>query len=200
MAIYRCAVQITYPRPGSPGANVWHFRTGAGPGSEASNRTNAVAAIKKFYTDLGGGAAQFFANGISFKIENVVDLATNESYDQDVVVNGPSGTSNTCPDVLCVCVSWRTSSSTRRGRGRTFLGPLSAAVMDTNGTPTDNAIAVVGTASQNLINASLTDNGWAIGIYGLQASGGGPTAPRVLRDLVAYRVRDEFAILRSRRD
>jgi hypothetical protein len=107
--------------------------------------------------------------------------------------------------MLCVCVTWRTTLVARRGTGRTFLGPLAGGSMSADGTPDDTILANVRTRSQALVDASRSDNGYAIGVYGLESPWGGvgpapSDTPRVLRDIIGYRIRDQFAVLRSRRD
>lgn len=200
MAIYRLGVTLTYPRPGSPGANVWHFRTNNTGPSASEARTGAVNAIRDFYQDILSSSANIFMGGLRISAENVVDVDSSDAFETGFVLNSGGTLTDGAPDVLCMCVSWRTLSASRRGRGRTFLGPLKTETLQDNGTPSAAAIASVSAAATSLINKSLVDNDWGIGVYGLNVSGGGPTSPRVLRDFTGFKMRDEFAILRSRRD
>lgn len=200
MPLYRATMVLTYPRPGSPGANVWHFRTAGTTPSDAPARNEAVAAIESFYTDIIGSGSEFFAPGLRGRMTQAIEVNTQEAFDVDAQFDADPEGPNLTPDVLALVVGWKTSSATRRGRGRTFLGPLETTVLDVDGTPTAGALSQVSTAAQNLVDASTAGGGWAVGIYGLQNAGGGSTAPHVLRDITGFKVRDQFAVLRSRRD
>lgn len=90
--------------------------------------------------------------------------------------------------------------------GRTFIGPLAIGCIQTDGTPVPGVITQVSTASTNLLNASQGIGGWAVGVWGQQSKMAGASsqdraaAPHVHRDITSFKVKDRFAILRSRRD
>lgn len=204
MAVFRLPVNLTWPMAGSPGVNVWHIRT-AGELDPLQPLSNAVETIHSFYDDIamgswGGGQAGIYAKGVTISAEEAIDVETQEAHSVDFASIAPGVTDDPAPPSLQICVSWRTSIAARRGRGRTFLGPLGKAIIGTDGTPVDAAVSMVRTACQTLVDASGGVNDYAIGVYGLQTAGGGPTSPHVLRDITGFRVNDQFAILRSRRD
>jgi hypothetical protein len=96
-----------------------------------------------------------------------------------------------------VC-GWRTTLAARRGRGRTFLGPLNVDAGSTDGTPSPGALSTINSAAAALIATSSETNDWAFAVYGQQSSG--ISGVKVARDITAQNVRDVFAVLRSRRD
>lgn len=204
MAIYRMPVNLTWPGSGGPGSNIWHIRNDDGV-DPAATLGDAADAIRTFYSDLctvdwGGNQAGIFAQGYTVTCEGATELGT----DQFVPVTWPAVVSASgsapAPTVLQVVITWQTSISARRGRGRTFLGPLGAGVIDSDGTPKAGVMNLIGTAATDLLSASVSTNNWAIGVYGLETSGTGPDGPRVFRDATGMRASDKFAVLRSRRD
>lgn len=197
MAIWRLPVNLQWTGPGSPGANVWHFRTDS-PDPTDLEVNAAVAAIHQFYQTLINN--NIYSPSVLISSESAVEVSSQEerAVDFDPIAPGSGGTE--APEVLQIVCGWRTSIAARRGRGRTFVGPLATSTMDPNGSVANIPRQVVLDAATALVAASSTEAGWAIGVYGLQDSGGGPTAPRVLRDFTGVKVRDRFAVLRSRRD
>lgn len=203
MAIYRVPINVSWAGQGSPGVNIWHVRTTAPVGVDDTDQINAALdAMHTFY----GSVSSYCAKNTQWALGDVVnvdDKTTRAGAFSPVqaVLGG-----NPAPSVLQICVSWRTAIAARRGMGRTFLGPLSTTALDTDGTPTANALSAIQSAANTLITASSGTNGWAIGVWGLQnpAPRGTPPSgylglPRVLRDIISARVRDQFAVLRSRR-
>lgn len=201
MPILRIPVSIAWNGPGTPGVNVWHARVAdvtvfADATVTAWGAGQILGSIRKFYQD----ASSIFPSSVTFSLgDNVLDVETNE-YVESTQVNSWVGTGgpNYAPLASQMVVGWRTALAARRGRGRTFLGPLASTTIDGSGTPTPTALTTVQTAADTLVNASGGVNGWAIGVYGQQAQGI-PTA-KVLRDVTAAKARDTFAVLRSRRD
>lgn len=90
--------------------------------------------------------------------------------------------------------------------GRTFLGPLNAGCLSTDGTPVDTFVTHVNTAVANLIEASDSATSWAVGVWGQQNRLPGASsedrrlAAHVHRDSVSGLMKDRFAVMRSRRD
>jgi hypothetical protein len=202
VSVFRVPVEIDWNGPGAPGANVWHCRTDVSSGGlQDEQLQGAVDALHSFYSDLLG----IFVDGSVFTLGQVVDMQTDEGHAPDWTTITAGNSAADAPPMLAVCVSWKTTLVARRGSGRTFLGPLASSVVGADGTPDDTVLAGIGTQAQNLINTSRGDNGYAIGIWGLESPYGGvgpapSDTPRVLRDIIAYRLRDQFAVLRSRRD
>jgi hypothetical protein len=203
MTIYRVPVNISFTGVGSPGANVWHVRAGLTPGSTAADLQSAVDSIHAFYDALilgGGGLGAPFAAGTVFTLGNVTDVATQQLKTPSWTAQTIGATGNDAPPACQVCVAWRTTVAARRGQGRTFLGPLNNGVVETDGSIKAQVRTNVLAAAQALITRNLPDNGWAVGIWGLDVAGGDRKAPRVLRDITGRTVGTQFAVLRSRRD
>lgn len=201
---FRLPVRIDWGGPGSPGVNVWHFRcddafaTGLGSAFAA-----AVDAVHTFYSDLVGG----FATGATVTCDQAIRQEDQSSLSVDFPkLSAAAGAYDGAPPVLAAVVSWKTSIAARRGRGRTFVGPLQFSAMDHDGTPTANLLTGMTSAAQALVDASTGANGWAIGIYGQQnqAPKGTTSAeraalPHVIRDVTGFAIHDKWAILTSRR-
>lgn len=190
MPIVRIPVNITWAASGSPGVNVWHAEVPA-PANEAT-LGGVVDALEAFYTELrslapGGGTYSF--DGV------VTDVETQSQSTVPGWTMTTAGTSNFAPLATALCISWRTGTASRSGVGRTFLGPIAAGFVETNGTPSAACLTLVRTAAFNLlqVNDAIEPGGNdGLGIYSRQTG--------VIRKLQSARVRDTFAVLRSRRD
>lgn len=204
MPVFRVPANITWTGPGSPGVNVWSIRT-----AEASVVVDelelALDALEAFYTAI---KTQYPTGTVITLGPDIVDResAEDQSRPQRQVFSGT--TSGKAPAAVQVCVSWRTSLRARRGMGRTFIGPLVQDLSSSSdGTPTSTMITAVSTAAQGLLTASDNATGWAVGVWGLESPGSYdgngnliPGQPHVHRDITAFKIRDQFAVLRSRRD
>lgn len=209
MSVWRVAPVLTWGGPGSPGANVWHLRINDA-GDLGTAMPEAITALRAFYnglaaTDWGSNAVGIFPTDFSVSLAEVVNVETQEiesvSFPTVQVGNGAADAAQ----VLQICTTWRTSIAARRGRGRTFLGPLGSHVVSGDGSPQDGALTMIRAQATTLLNASAAANDWAFGVYGLQAPAPDGTTnysalPHVLRDFTGFTVRDQFAVLRSRRD
>lgn len=194
MPIYRVPVDLNWSGSGSPGVNVWHVRTG-GIDDDASVGA-ALAALGTFYTSVG----VLLWQGTTWTIgEPVVDVDTDELLAVSPVTGGTShGQSSRLAPALAIVCGWRTTLAARRGRGRTFLGPLNADAGSTDGTPSPGGLATIASAADALIATSSETNDWAFVVYGQQSAG--IAGVKVGRDITSRAIRDQFAVLRSRRD
>lgn len=199
MPTWRLPVNFSYADGGGPGVNVWHIRaTGATP--VETNLQSMVDAIHTFYDSITNGGvsgADCFQRGTVFTAGQAVDVDSDEATDVDWATLTVPNVGADAPPVLALCLTWRTSIAARRGRGRTFLGPLSQNALQDNGTPDEDFRSVVGNAADALISTSTGFNNGAVGIYGRESVG---SSTHVIRDIVGRTVPNEFAVLRSRRD
>ena len=195
---------LTFPGVGSPGANIWHIRTIADPldAGELSQANSLVGYIRTFYSALVG----FLPATTTVNLGTVTEEETQREITPTMATVTGSGTGS-APQALAVVVTWKTSIAARRGRGRTFLGPLATTLMQSDGTPNDASLVSIRTAAGALVTSSTSFGNGAIGVYGYQnAKVSGkenlrdPNDPRVFRDFTGYAVRDQFGVLRSRRD
>jgi hypothetical protein len=111
------------------------------------------------------------------------------------------------PQALSLVITWRTTLASRRGRGRTFMGPHVTADMQSDGTPSTTLVTDANTSSAALITSSTAYGNGAIGVYGYdaaktpgKANPRNPADAKIFRDFVGKNVRDIFGVLRSRRD
>lgn len=195
MGVWRTAVQITGGMLPDPAANIWHIRTGqeVGDATYADALQDAMDAIGTFYDTLKTS----FGVGCRMEWDGT---ATELDTDTPRVADGLTGFSvlsggdSSLPAADALIVQWRTSLATRRGRGRTFLGPLTRGAIEDNGTPTEPKRAEVLAAAQALVDASSGTNAppWAVGVWS-------PT-DKVLRDFTGCAVPNVIASIRSRRD
>lgn len=192
MAVWRATWTLEHPSLGGVGTNTWHARTTAVTDPGQLIELNALnAQLGALYVDLEG----IYAGGtvIAFNGEwTRVDGATPDIVGADVNALVVGGTAAPLPPATALCIGWRTSVATKRGRGRTFLGPLNTACLQDDGTPTTATRTTVLDAALAFIDAfDDVDNG----AYGVWSA-----ADSVLRDFTQGRVADQFAVLRSRRD
>jgi hypothetical protein len=190
MALWHYTVDLSWPGTGSPGVNVWDIRTDEGlPGD---NLQEAVDAIKNFYasTLLAGALVPTGYRAVGRAL--AVEINTKQI---DAVTGFTTNTNSSDPEfagpLMLIC-TLRTSSATRKGRGRKFIGPAAQGTLDADGTPTTGAVTALQTACTELLAASTANSGWAVGVYS-QTDG-------LFRDMVQMQARNYFAILRSRRD
>ena len=190
MSIVRVPVRMDFTQPGGPGYNVWHIRT-ADDNPETWELSGALDALEDFYQANAG----LYHAGTTITIgEGMVrdPLGSPTYVDDDVrTLTGGNG-SAPGSTMLAVVVSWRTTSATRSGRGRTFLGPITSAVVSGDGTPSNLFITQARAAATALVAASTAANGWAIGVLS--------TKQGIFRDAVGSSVRDRYSFLSSRRD
>jgi len=203
MPIFRVPVNVAFVGAGSPGANIWHIRTVAGPGgSELTQAQTMVTAIRQFYNSCQA----YLPTTNVYTLGTVTELGTGREISPTWSSLSGVATGNIA-QALCVVVTWKTSIAARRGRGRTFLGPLATSVQQSDGTIVDAARTGIGTAAAALVSTSLTDGNGAVGVWGYsaaktpgKANPRNPADGRELRDITGYAIRDVFGVLRSRRD
>lgn len=195
MSIWRAAIQIEGGALPDPGVNIFHARVGEVVDADIDIALdNVEAGLQAFYNEIKG----LYPNDVTISHDGVwQEIATPEprQHDQGSGFSvGGTGTSDTLPAFVCMTVTWLTALSNRRGRGRSFIGPLVQSTAEANGTPEEANRSVLSIAAANLVD--LSDNTepvpWALGVWS-------PT-DNVLRDFTGSRVPNKFASLRSRRD
>jgi hypothetical protein len=208
MAVYRVPVQITWTGSGSPGVNVWSVRTVNEVVQNPDLDLNeAVTALDAFY----GKLTAYYPPGMKTTIgPDILERGSLTDFSQTAKVRSSTASvgSLNLPPANQVVVGWKTTLRARRGMGRTFIGPLLNSAQESDGTLSSTFLAALDAAVAALVNDSKsTTNGWAIGVWGLQNKGqydaNGQLIPgqaRIHRDIVSYKIRDQFAVLRSRRD
>lgn len=190
MPLYRVQPRYRFNFGSGGGTNTWCIRT-VGADIADGDLADAIAALKAFYT----ACAPLLTNNTVVSFDGVVREISGEPRYVDPAdpwsVTG-SGGGGAGPAAGQACVSWKTSSATRRGRGRTFIGPLATNAIDVNdGTLTTTRYQGLLVAAGQLIDASSSAGQWAIAVYS-ELDG-------VARDIVAAGVTDQVAVLRSRR-
>jgi len=200
MPTLRLPVTTLSPQAGKC-VNVWHLRTPENSPVGDAALGGAVTALRAFY----GSLLDQFPPGNTITADFAVDVVTGQDHAVTWATQTGTGITGTAPPHLAIVVGWKTGTRARRARGRTFLGPFGAAVLQADGTPLDSTLTKVRTAAQTLISASLTDNTWAFGVYGLANpapvgyQGNYSELPHVFRDFQGAAVRDSWAVMRSRR-
>lgn len=194
-------MNIVFVGAGSPGANIWHIRT-VDPviATELQQANILIGYIRTFYVQL----LAYLPNGTTVSLGTVTEEGTQREIVPTMAAVLGTGTGNS-PQALCAVVTWRTSIAARRGRGRTFFGPLNTGTIQSDGTLNDTFRANVVSAAGGLVTSSMAYGNGAVGVYGFSSakakgSPRDPNDPRVFRDYVGSSVRDLFGILRSRRD
>lgn len=172
---------------GSPGANVFHCRDQLGSESfhdQADWLHTFFDAIKGLYNST---TTLRFLGDISGIGDDAGNLYTADPW----TVTG-TDTGSVAPAVLQMLTQWRAETGGRRGRGRTYIGPLGAGTVESNGTPAEGSRTVLLDAANDLIDTSTASANGAMCVYS--------RVDGILRDIVGVTVPNDFAILRSRRD
>jgi hypothetical protein len=122
---------------------------------------------------------------------HILDLLTTT----DITGSGTASGGFT-PSASGLRVQWNTLGfvNGRRVRGATFLVPVYAASVDTDGTPTFTALGF----AQNFADAMCVSNGYGQLVVWKRPHPG--TTDGMAVDAVSGSIKDTFAVLRSRRD
>jgi hypothetical protein len=185
-------VTIVYGGGSSPALNIWHGRMDADPpGTGVDGQVqDIIDALETFYTTIKSS----YASGTNITIGEgtIIDPYGSPTYANPTpaVVTGtkPGGVE---PALLAVTATWYTTSATKSGRGRTFLGPFGVDVAASDGTVAPTDLDNMRSAAAALVAASQGLNSWELGVYS-------PTQ-NLFRGFTAFAVRDRFAVMRSRR-
>lgn len=197
MAIFRVPVDLTWNGAGSPGVNVFHLRTTESSGTPGNGLvlSDALSVLQLLYSNI---MTPYGAPGMTCSFQGeAVDVVTQEIITGDPWTVTSNGNATAAPPVLQVCCTWRTSIAARRGRGRTFFGPLKISTQDVNGTVMDDVLSLMRASVQQFVSDSQALPGGAFAVYGREIEGG---TGKVARDITGGAIKDQFAVLRSRRD
>jgi len=189
MPIFRVPVTIDWTTAGGgPGKNILHVSTQ--PGGQPGDLGEAITALASFYDKL----KTLYPSSATITVGDGVieDPLGSPSYaDVEPIVVPGMGSAVIGPTLLTLVASWRTSSATRSGRGRTFIGPLVKTVQDTDGTVNGADLTIARDAVTDLVDDSRSANGWALGILS--------TKDGTFREVLQGVVHDRWGVLRSRR-
>lgn len=190
MPLYRYPVTLNYAIGSKKGVNTWHLRTGVPliPGTPTLGTI-----IQNFYT----GIKSLIPSDMTAQFEGVI---TEVGVEEPSVVpavptwsvagTGTAGQYGSAG--VGLCVGWRSTLATRRGRGRTFISPVALVVVNSpDGTINDTNLGAARTAAGALVSASLADGNGAVVVFS-------PT-DNLGRDIVSYKINDKVAWLSSRR-
>lgn len=190
MTIARVPVDITWDGSGSPGVNVWHLRVD-GPLNGSDQIAGLLEDLETFYETAKNAcpaSVDFdFRGEIQGLGPDTGDTAVYDAWHQDA-----SGTGNYAPTMTCQVVGWRTNSGGRRGRGRTFIGPVATSVVAADGSPSAAYLSDLQAAADALVAAGAPIGNGSWGVYSV--------LDQVVRDFTGATVSPKFGSLRSRRD
>lgn len=194
MTLVRLPVQISGPMLPDPAMNIWHGRVGDAWPTNKPGHNELVAYLSAFYNSIKG----LYPSGCTITFEGEaqeIGTATPEVLSGlDTFTIAATGASDSLPAANCLMVSWRTTLATRRGRGRTFIGPVVSSAAENNGTPEESNRSALQGAVDALVASSTgeSEHATALGVWS-------PT-DAVLRDFTDGNVPNRFGVLRSRRD
>lgn len=203
MGIFRVPFPIVFPGAGSPGVNVWHIQTtNTSGGSELADANVLVGYLRTFYDSIKA----YYPTGTTITLGTVTEETTEREIVPAFAPVAGIGTSS-APQMLALVVTWKSTIAARRGRGRTFIGPLSTASVQTDGTPVDAVRTAIAAAANALVASSVSSTNGQVGVWGYsaaktpgKANPRNPADAKVFRAYTAYATRDLFGVLRSRRD
>lgn len=190
MPTVRIPIDLTWVgSTGSPGVNVFHGRIITG--GISSDLQDLTDALQDFYQAI----APVIPNQVTVRwageAAGVGDDAGTDFTSPAWTVPGTSS-GGYAPPAATMLVQWRTGSGGRSGRGRSFISPVTNAIVESNGTPDETARGIVQDAVDDLIGASSGFGDGALGVYSRTED--------VFRDFTSGTVPNYFASLRSRRD
>lgn len=192
MGIIRIPVTIDYVAQGGPAMNVFHCRTISGGGADEEQQVSeCLDALERFYNAF----KVYYPAASQIRMgEGMIrdPLGAPEYFKDDPRVISAGGSGGTAATLLALVVSWRTTSASRSGRGRTFIGPFNSQVAGTDGTPENAVVSLLRGAAVNLVDASTDPSGWSLGVLSQQQ--------KVLRDWTGSSVKDRWSFMSSRRD
>jgi hypothetical protein len=201
MAIYEVTIDLT-GWLGGPGTNTLFF-DGKGElgGSASQAKADAAASLADtFATNIRGLLSTIVTAQVRSSV-TAREPTTGVPIQQFTVSELPhTGLSlgDLLPPMSCLVIGWRSTTPTRSGRGRTFVGPGTEALSEPNGTPLASAIVTGQTAADQLITDSQADVNAELVVWHrptpLDPTGG------IRRPVVLARIRDKWGSLRSRRD
>jgi hypothetical protein len=154
MAIGLYRVTVNHTSWNGLNVNVFHCSNdNVGPDDFGTVATNLFGA---FYTTL----ESLFPSDSEIAVGQIIDLSTTPvsyvPFDPtpfDLTVSGSRADAR-----QAAMITWRSMVATRRGRGRSFIGPLNVGALDDiTGLWSDETITVLGAAADNLISESATD-------------------------------------------
>jgi hypothetical protein len=191
MGTFQIPVRLSWTgASGSPGANIWHGRN-TGDFPDSTEVQGLVDIIQAFYDTIKG----IYTGSVDIDFDGEVtgvgaDAGDTETADTWHIDGGP--TTDFLAPANCFLVNWKTSSGGRRGRGRTFLGPLNSGQNQGDGTPVEAGRTLVQGAVDTLVSASGDFANGALGVWSRE--------DLQLRDFTSGAVPNFMAVLRSRRD
>ena len=190
MALYRAVVNLGFAIGSAGGTNTWHLRTLAAD-PDGSDTAGLMDLVKTFYIAAGDQVPSAYTWSWDGTVQEIATTAPSVvATSPPWTVNGTATGSYTGAPSMSV-VTWRSELATRSGRGRTFIGPLAALAVESNGTLSATPLAQLRNAATNLVNSSV---GFANGALVVWSE-----TDQLARDFVAFSVTDQVAVLRSRR-
>lgn len=191
MSVYRGVVTVQSPSLGGIGTNTWHVRTDSIDDAGDDTLQALGDHLETFYTAIQvyfAGLSNVSFDGVWSQVDSGGEtVIQRDGWD---IASTTGGTP--LPPQDCYVVGWRSATGKRKGRGRTFLGPLSKVTLQDNGTPDETFRTAVASAANDLVTYS---RGLANGAYVVWSH-----QEKVGRDFIGHSERNVFGTLRSRRD
>lgn len=189
MAFYKLPVTLSFPVGSKHGVNTWHYETATLPLPGPQSIPDAIKAFYNAIKVLFPASTTIAFDGVLTEVgtatPSVIGTLTPWS------ITGTATNDDYPAAGVGLCVGWRSSLATRRGRGRTFLAPISRVSFDSVGTILDSQLATVRTAAATLVSTGLADGNGGLMVWSPTDNTG--------REVIASKVNDKVAWLSSRR-
>ena len=188
---FRAVVTIDNAVLGGKGTNTWHARPGSPDIGRAGFLEDLMGLVETFYTGIGF----IFPGGTTLAFDGVFTGVGNDAgtyFETDPWTVAADGTGGSLPPANAICFNWIGSGGDRSKRGRSFIGPIGTQYLQPDGTIATLQLADLRSAAAALVSASEGFANGALGIWSRQED--------LFRDMVSSGLRDQFAVLRSRRD
>lgn len=191
MTIGYGVVTLNWDGNGSPGTNTWNMRTTGSDFANAEEPEDLMGLVEDFYN----GMKTILRTGLVIAWDGVyhglgIDQGDTKQFTPWSITVGGQG--DDAPEAIACVVQWGSASGGRRGKGRTFLGPLNKSMLNSVGQLDPTFTAPVQTAADALVSASSGFANGALGVYS--------RVDNLVRDFTTATKSAKYGLLRSRRD
>lgn len=180
--------------PGAPGYTVLHTRNSGVITTAVDNMVSALDALATAFAGVVGNNTTLRASQLVEEYDEATGVLQAQ-YTSPVVVTDHTGASGQMgPGVSGACISWKTAGvvAGRPVRGRTFVVPIAAAAYDASGTLTSAVLTGLNAAATAYRTSATIETV----IWHRAKNGAGGAA----FDITASSIKDQAAVLRSRRN
>lgn len=166
MPLYRAQVTLAAASgtPQDAVQNVWHFIA-----DDVTALGVAMTALNTFYVAIDGLLSNLLAaSGHTYKCYDYADPEPRAPVLEGGLSSFTLGGASLPPEVA-FCLSFQAPRQSgqpqARRRGRVYIGPIANSGLGTDGRPASAFLTTIGTAFDDLLEASEASAAWALAVY-----------------------------------